>query len=67
MQMTTYVLLTVNNELEKVSEWLNANNLTLNVKKANYVIFRPRQKRIPFIPQFEIINPTLNTRVNIWV
>ena len=55
--------LTVNNELEKVSEWLNANKLTLNVKKSNYVIFRPRQKRIPFIPQIKIFNPTLNTRV----
>ena len=40
-----------------------ANKLTLNVKKSNYVIFRPRQKRIPFIPQIKIFNPTLNTRV----
>ena len=43
--------LTVNNELEKVSEWLNANKLTLNVKKSNYVTFHPRQKRMSFIPQ----------------
>ena len=55
--------LTVNNELEKVSEWLNANKLTLNVKKSNYVISRRRQKRIPFIPETKIFNPTLNTRV----
>ena len=55
--------LTVNNELEKVSEWLNANKLTLNIKKSNYVISRPRQKRIPFIPETKIFNPTLNTRV----
>ena len=40
-----------------------ANKLTLNVKKSNYVIFRPRQKRIPFIPQIKIFNPTLNARV----
>ena len=33
----------VNNELLKVSEWLNANKLTLNSKKSNYVIFRPYQ------------------------
>ena len=59
--------LTVKNELEKVSEWLNANKQTLNVKTSNYVILRPRQKRIPFIPQIKILNPTLNTRVNIWV
>ena len=50
--------LTVNNELGKVSEWLHANKLTLNVKKSNYVIFGPRQKRIPFIPQIRIFNPT---------
>ena len=55
--------LTVNNELEKVSEWFNANKLMLNVKKSNYAIFRPPQKRIPFIPQIKIFNPTLNTRV----
>ena len=30
--------LTVNNELQKVNEWLDANKLTLNVKKSNYVI-----------------------------
>ena len=53
--------LTVNNELEKVSEWLNANKLTLNVKKSNYVISCPHQKRIPFIPETKIFNPTLNT------
>ena len=40
-----------------------ANKLTLNVKKSNYVIFRSRQKRIPFIPQIKIFNPTLNARV----
>ena len=27
------------------------------------VIFRPRQKRIPFIPKVKIFNRTLNTRV----
>ena len=48
--------LTVNNELEKVSEWLNANKLTLNVKMSNYAIFRPRQTRMPFIPQIKIFN-----------
>jgi hypothetical protein len=31
----------VNSELIKVYIWLTANKLTLNVKKSNYVIFRP--------------------------
>ena len=38
---------TVNSELLKVSDWLNANKLTLNAKKSNYVIFRPYQRIYP--------------------
>ena len=37
---------TVNAELKNVCNWLNANKLTINAKKSNFVIFRPRQKRI---------------------
>ena len=39
---------TVNNELLKVSEWLNANKLTLIAKKSNYVIFRPYQSKLGY-------------------
>ena len=39
---------TVNNKLLKVSEWLNATKLTLNVKKSNYVIFRPYQRKLGY-------------------
>ena len=53
--------LTVNNELEKVSEWLNANKRLTS--KSNYVLFRPCQKTILFIPQIMIFNPTSNTQV----
>ena len=56
---------TVNSELAKVSEWLKANKLTLNIKKSNYVIFRPRQKTMPFVPQVKIFNPTLNTQTSL--
>ena len=38
----------VNKELMAVCEWLNANKLTLNFKKSNYVIFRPYQKKLNF-------------------
>ena len=34
----------LNSELEKVSKWLMANKLTVNIKKTNYVIFKVRQK-----------------------
>ena len=37
---------TVNDELVRVSDWLNANKLTLNGKKSNFVIFRPHQRKM---------------------
>ena len=37
---------TVNNELVKVSDWLNANKLTVNATKSNFVIFRPYQRKM---------------------
>ena len=35
---------TVNCEIDKISEWFKANKLSLNLKKSNYVIFKPSQK-----------------------
>ena len=37
---------TVNNELVRVSDWLNTNKLTLKAKKSNLVIFRPHQHKM---------------------
>ena len=39
---------TVNTELLKVHEWLNANKLSLNIKKSNFTIFHTYQKRINY-------------------
>ena len=36
----------VNTELKNVCNWLNANKLTINAKKSNFIVFRPIQKRI---------------------
>ena len=36
------MFLTINSELEKLTNWLDANRLCLNVKKTNYILFRPR-------------------------
>ena len=36
----------VNCEIERLSEWFKANKLSINIKKCNYMIFKPRQKRI---------------------
>ena len=44
----------VNNELDNVCHWLNANKLTINAKKSNFVIFRPAQKRINHQPCIRI-------------
>ena len=37
---------TVNNVLVRVSDWLNANKLTFNATKSNFVIFRPHQRKM---------------------
>ena len=50
-----------NNDLLTL-EWLKANKMTLNIKKSNNVIFRPRQKIMPFVPQIKIFNPMSNTQ-----
>ena len=43
----------VNSELLKDSDWLNANKLTLNAKKSNYVIFRPYQRKLNYAVNIE--------------
>ena len=37
---------TVNAEIFRVYNWLIANKLSLNIKKSNFVIFSPRQKKL---------------------
>ena len=44
----------VSNELKSVCNWLNANKLTINAKKSNFVVFRPAQKRINHQPCIRI-------------
>ena len=53
----------MNIELNKVYQWLISNKLTLNLKKSNFVIFRPYQKRLPFIPKIRTNDPVRNTPV----
>ena len=36
---------TVNNELEKVVDWLNANKMSLNIDKTHYIIFTLSEKK----------------------
>ena len=51
----------VNNELLKVSEWLNANKLTLNAKKSNYVIFRPYQRKLGYSVNIKMFDNSTHT------
>ena len=52
----------VNSELLQVSNWLQANKLTLNFKKSNYMIFRPyhAQKLLSYFPIIKVYDPILN-------
>ena len=38
----------LNYELNKLSTWFKANKLSLNLKKTNFMLFKPRQKRYHF-------------------
>ena len=37
---------TVNAELARVQEWLTLNQLTLNIKKSNFIIFKSHKKQL---------------------
>lgn len=55
----------VNLEFTRVSKWLKeAKKLTLNIK-SNFVVFRPHQKIMPFVPQLTIFVPATNTFTNL--
>ena len=52
--------LTVNAELQNLYNWLTSNKLFLNIKKSNYVIFRPYQKRLNYDPQVYVFHSVAN-------
>ena len=49
----------LNDQLHNVSTWLKANKLSIDVKKAKLMIFRPRQKTLPITRQVIIKNNVL--------
>ena len=51
----------MNVELHNVYQWLVSNKLTLNLNKTNFVIFRPYQKRLSFLPTIYINDHQTNT------
>ena len=48
--------LNLNIELGKVSHWLNANKLSLNIEKTSFVIFHPPQRKITYQINLRISN-----------
>ena len=42
-------------------DWLNANKLTINAKKANFVIFRPSQKKLNYQISIRVYNNPSNS------
>ena len=55
----------VNAELNKLYVWLTLNKLNLNIKKSNFVIFRPYQKRLSFQPKIRIFDNEKNMNISL--
>jgi hypothetical protein len=53
---------TINEELRNVSDWLDANKLSLNITKSNFVMFHPPQKRLLFSLNIYIKDKILKER-----
>ena len=51
----------MNVKVHNVYQWLVSNKLTLNLNKTNFVIFRPYQKRLSFLPTIYINDHQKNT------
>ena len=54
---------TVNQELCKLFDWLTANRLTFNIKKTNFVIFRPAQRKLTYHPKIMTFDNDQNKNV----
>lgn len=53
----------LNNELVKVSDWLYANKLSLNVKKSNVILFRPKNASCDKLIELSIDNEPLEEKI----
>ena len=55
----------VNAELLNVCDWLSANKLSLNIKKTNFLIFHPYQKRLDYDIQLKIYDNQINKLISL--
>ena len=53
----------ISQELCKLYDWLTANKLTLNIKKSNFVIFSPVQRKSTYQPKIMIFDNEQNKNV----
>ena len=53
------VEVTLNSELGQVSDRLNANTLTSNIKKTNFDIFQPYQRKINHLANIKMIDNSI--------
>ena len=58
-----------NEELRNVSEWLNANNLSLNAGKSHFILFRKCQTKMIYKPDIKIMGEHIKEKefANTWV
>ena len=54
----------INQELCKLFDWLTTNKLTLNIKKTNFVIFRPAQRKLTY--SFNYLSIYCCSLFNLW-
>ena len=50
--------------MKQVSDWLTANKLTLNIKKLNFVLFHPYQKKVDYTPNLKILDHKSDTQIS---
>ena len=55
----------VNFELSNVYDWLTTNEVSLNIKKSNFVIFRPRQKKLNYEVNLKVYDYHANTYISL--
>ena len=53
----------VNHKLNKVYDWLIASKLTLNIKKSNFVILCPAQRKLSYQPKIVMFDNKQNMKV----
>ena len=63
--MVSFYKVTIQYRSRQYKQLIETYKLSLNIKKSNFVIFRPRQKNLPFIPRFTISDPVTNTYANL--